>query len=448
MFKPALDDITKADLMAMVGTAVEGQNLEFKEDIPVHQTRSREVAKSSGGRARDTWWAECKAVADHGRDELLAELVAFANSRGGRLILGMAEAEDERRAAIRITPLPMVAALEGRFSAFLLEHVEPRLPSARVRAIETESDGSGVLVLETTASVIGPHWVKTTRRPTIRRDDKCLTMSMQEVSQMVLMNSGRLNDIRGALNGRMEGLKRDFQSFLEASLPSTVIAATREQAVNSWLKLANRGAFAFRLALAPHEDFGIVQLPPFSELVPPPTCVGVPGIVGVSGDLTVFWPHGGEEGRILGGVSFEMAWGQGVAKYTVHRDGRIEVTCQILGDDGQALPLPRHMLVGTLGCLLGIYDKLQVIAGLRLVPVEVAVAIITKGRVHVANANSQLAELIGGQLPEWSPFPTRTAMSHDDFSRVMTLTALDMADAANSKVGGPKAFVYFPPLEG
>lgn len=443
MLTPSIETVTKADLEAMSGVAVEGQCLEFKEDIPVHATRVKEVAKSGAGRAKDTWWTGCKSVGDHGRNEILEELVAFANSRGGRLILGLAEGEGERPIASGLRPLPQVAALETRFRAFVLEHLEPRLVSVTVRGVETEADGSGVLILETEASHLAPHWVKPTRRPTIRRDDRCATMSMQEVQQLTLRNAERLTAVRNDLKVHVEGLKGNFQAFLEVRIPDTFMAPTREQAVGAWLRVKGKGAFAFRMALAAQDELGVPRLESFIDMVPPRTCVGVPGTVGISEDMTALWPVGGTESRILGGVRYEMAWNDGVIEYVVHRDGKLQVTCFMLGADAQALPLPRPMLVGAVGCAFGIYDRLRARSGRRHVPVDVAVAICTKGRVHVANGNGQLAELTGGQLPAWSPFPIRTATDHDDFSKVLTATAQDMADAANSGVGGPKRFVYF-----
>ena len=200
-----LTEITKSSFEAMIGQAVEGPYLEFKEDIPVSRQSATEQAKAGIQRPRDGWWIG-KSIADHGRNKLLEEVVAFANAQGEWLILGIEEAATGAPVAIALRPLPRVVELETKFRSFLLDCIEPRLPYSAVRATPTEADGSGV-----EGSRLGPRWVRHSRKPTVRRHTECATMSMTEVHDMVLRNARRFDDVRAALDLGMETLSKDFQ---------------------------------------------------------------------------------------------------------------------------------------------------------------------------------------------------------------------------------------------
>ena len=194
-----LAEVTKASFEAMLGQAVEGPYLEFKEDISVHRQKAAEQAKSGIQRPRDGWWTGNRSIADHGRNELLEEIVAFANAQGGWLTLGIEEAAEGAPVAIALRPLPRVVELETKFRSFLLDCIEPRLPYSAVRAIPTEADGSELVVFEVEGSRLGPHWVRDSRKPTARRHTECATMSMTEVHDMALRDARRFDDVRAAL---------------------------------------------------------------------------------------------------------------------------------------------------------------------------------------------------------------------------------------------------------
>jgi hypothetical protein len=203
-----VEQITPTELHAMIGRDAEGSRLEFKVDIPVHRQNQKEQATKNIVPARDAWWSD-KPLGDHGRDKLLEEVLAFANAQGGRLFLGMDEEEDTTLAKA-ICPLPRVADLEGRFRDGLLSCVEPRLPQVGVHAIETDGQGGGVLMIEVQPSRLAPHRVIGTLQVPIRRGDKCMSMTMPEIHEMVLRNARRFDEVRRTLTSRQEGLEAGF----------------------------------------------------------------------------------------------------------------------------------------------------------------------------------------------------------------------------------------------
>lgn len=437
---------TKEHLDALLGVAQEVQRLEFKEDIPVHETRAKEQVKGGLQRGRDTWWDGCRSIAQHGRDEILAEIVAFANAQGGTLVLGIEE--DDARTAKALSPLPKITALEDRFRAFLVEHIEPRLAYCRVQGIQTELDGSGVLVFEIEPSRLGPHWVRYTRRATIRRDDRCMPLSMSEIQDMTLRNARRFDEVRSSIDVRLGALDTDFTEFLLTKVTTNANGVTNGQRVATGLKHVRRSAFAIRSVIIAHEDIGIPRLPTFSALVPPQTCVGIAGLPAMR-DLTVFWPRGTHERRFLGGVRDGHTWDSGRVDYLATREGVVEATAMIIGNEGESTSLSRHLLVGILGCSIGVYDNLRELSGRLQMPAEIAVSIRVFGDVHVANADNHMAAIAGGRLPPVSIFPRRSAADAPEFSAILTDTAQDLLDDADSRVGqgvGPMQFRYYPKL--
>ncbi len=185
------DRIGPGDIRALVTENVpESAQIEFKESLS---------AKRSG----DPWMRGDGRIGERARNEILEEVVAFANAYGGALVLGIAEDNANPPAAAAITPLPRCADLAERFRLAFRDCVEPQLPALTIAAIPTEGD-SGVIVLRTGRSPHGPHRVRPTLKCTVRRDDRCESLSMREIQDMTL------NLARGT-----ERLERQFEERAE-----------------------------------------------------------------------------------------------------------------------------------------------------------------------------------------------------------------------------------------
>src|SRR5207253_9606512 len=126
------------------------------------------------------------SIGDYARDEILAEVVAFANYRGGSLILGVAETADNPPRADKVVPLPQVGELARRFEDQARSCVEPPLPRLLIRAIETDGQGRGVVVFRTSSSRAAPHRLTTTRECYVRRGSSTVKMTMREIQDMTL----------------------------------------------------------------------------------------------------------------------------------------------------------------------------------------------------------------------------------------------------------------------
>lgn len=297
-----IDQITHKELQRMIGRDAEGGRLEFKVDIPVHKQNQRDQAARNILPARDAWWSN-KSLSDFGRDILLEEVVAFANAQGGQLFLGVDE-EDDTTLAKAICPVPRIADLEGCFRDCLLSCVEPWLPQVGVRAIETDGQGGGVLVIEVQPSRLGPHRVTGTLRVPVWRGDKCMFATIPEVHEMVLRNARRFDEVQAILTSRSEALEADFRTFLSSRRERNIMAQTEDLAIDAWVKKNSVRAIAIRITICAHDDLGIPRLATFDPLIPPTTCVTERTAEGTSmlPNISQMWPQPGETQRFLGGV--------------------------------------------------------------------------------------------------------------------------------------------------
>jgi hypothetical protein len=108
LLRKSLDAITIADLEGLVEAgARETGELEFKGALPFQPTKNQ-PAKA------DRWIEKGDGIGDYARDEILAEIVAFANADGGTLVLGLHETKTEPRRAERLEPLPNCEGLARR----------------------------------------------------------------------------------------------------------------------------------------------------------------------------------------------------------------------------------------------------------------------------------------------------------------------------------------------
>jgi len=197
VFTKSLDLVTATDIAQVPEqTWPEGDEVEFKETL-AHRT---------GG--VHPWLGGQGSIGDYTRDEILAEVVAFANYRGGSVILGIAETADNPPRADKIVPLPRVGELARRFEDQARSCIEPPLPRLLIRAIETDEQGGGVVVFRTSPSRAAPHRLTTTREAYVRRGSSTMKMTMREIQDMTLNVARGLVGIDAIFNQRRDAFSQ------------------------------------------------------------------------------------------------------------------------------------------------------------------------------------------------------------------------------------------------
>jgi hypothetical protein len=209
-----IDQISVADLEALViAAARETGELEFKGALPFK-------AEKGLPQQADRWIEIGDRIGDYARDELLSELVAFANADGGTLVLGVAETQEFPRAATGLCPLPRCEDLARRLLDATEDTIEPRIPVIAVRAVPAAPDGSGFVVMRVGKSLLGPHRLSTKREFFVRRGERTSRMSVREIKDLTL-ELARTGD-------RVEAVFRERQAVAEAAFKSMTEAARDE----------------------------------------------------------------------------------------------------------------------------------------------------------------------------------------------------------------------------
>jgi len=143
------DELRPIDLGELRGWP-ESENVEYKREL------------NQG----EPWASRCE-LTEASKRKVFKELVAFANTSGGRLFLGISETTDKPPRAEAIQPIPRCGDLAERLEQALANNIDPPLTFCRVIGIPTHGD-AGVVIVDVPASYNGPH-----RSPLLRseRDD-------------------------------------------------------------------------------------------------------------------------------------------------------------------------------------------------------------------------------------------------------------------------------------
>lgn len=146
-FQKTLDEIGKEDIEDLIGTP-EGQTFEIKERLSEKDIEDPWMREPAPGKKREP-------PSDKAKEKIFKEIVAFANSEGGWLVLGIKESDDKPASAAGINPLPDCVELAERLWQAAQDWIDPPVPFLRCRGIPIDN-GSGVVVCHV-PHPISPH---------------------------------------------------------------------------------------------------------------------------------------------------------------------------------------------------------------------------------------------------------------------------------------------------
>jgi hypothetical protein len=442
----AIDQVTFQDLTQLVNDGVaEDRRIEFKADLPVSAEQQKAQLKlSSAARPVDRSWTHGNSLAKFGRDALAEEVVAFANADGGTLILGMEETDEAPPRAKGINPLPDVAGLERRLRDSLASCIEPRLPYVAVRALPTTADGSGVILIETGPSVLGPHWVTYTRKPTIRREDRCDPLSMPEVHDMVLRHARQIDSYLSKSHAERTAFVQAFAAYFRSKKPDNYLGED-SRIFEVWLRQTGQAALGAQVTLTPHFDLAIPRLESMAGLVPSPNAISlVANSQPRSTDyVDVYSYASGNAAKVLGGMKADQSGGFD-KKVRVMRDGRVTVSFMQIRSL-QACTCSADLIIGASGFVLGVYDRLRRRSSYPAAPADLTLDICTRGHVGVGDYEGAGPHGSYGRLAEHTPFPSYTLGDAEDISELLQEISADLMNAGGMPASHlPKAMWHDP----
>ncbi len=189
-FSKPLNQVDGNDILDLIGTP-EGQVFEIKSKLPADK------------KSHDPWYDTPESgkprngPGDNAKQDIFKELVAFANSEGGWLVLGLTETSDHPKRVAGVAPLPHCHELAERFKRAAYDWIDPPFPSLQCRGIEIgetpeaapEAPGTGVVVFRVPRSLDAPHRVYKKDRAYEaykRVNDESKPMKMREIQGLTL----------------------------------------------------------------------------------------------------------------------------------------------------------------------------------------------------------------------------------------------------------------------
>lgn len=164
-------------------TAVQIQDI-FKSETPESIDFELKKALPAESGAADPWMSGGR-IGERAKDELTIEIVAFANTGGGTLIVGIDEDPQTKSAEPPIFPVPRCKEAAAILHQALSARVEPRVPVFECEGVVTEQDGTGgVIVMRVLESYLAPHRNTKDNSCYTRRKDRAEPMSMLEIQEL------------------------------------------------------------------------------------------------------------------------------------------------------------------------------------------------------------------------------------------------------------------------
>jgi len=272
-----------------------------------------------------------------------------------------------------------VIELERRVRDCLNDVIEPRQPYAAVKAIQTEADGSGVLLLEIQSSALGPHWVKPTRMAKVRREDRADPLSMPEIHDMVLQKARRFDEVRE----RQLKAAADFEPYFFDALrgfrrfdsphegPKEALAVQSgnpRSRFRAWAEERSYGLVGLRVTLVPHQRLGIARLEDLHGLVATGQ-IDEEGKDGRRNAIPLLFGHAFQPRRVLGGVVSARQDRTERIELRLERDGVVELKDVWQHDIDRRIRL--STMLGAVGSALGSYTLLRDFASVPAMPAEI-----------------------------------------------------------------------------
>ena len=178
----ALDELTQQDLEALCEKKwPESQNVEFKSGLSAEE-------------GQDPWYKGGK-IGEYAKRKLFKEIVALANSSGGRLFLGIDESSEKPPVAEKLSALPRCHDLAESLERSAYDWIEPPLTPMKVRVVPVGDEGSGVVIFDIQSSHNAPHRSKDLKCYT-RRGTESVPMTMYEIQDLTLRLNRRTDEIQ------------------------------------------------------------------------------------------------------------------------------------------------------------------------------------------------------------------------------------------------------------
>ena len=205
LFSTRPSELTRADIERVVSQKVpEGPEVEFKERLSTKDGKPH------------PWQTTGGEIGGHARDKLLEEVVAFANTYGGWLLVGIEETKEKPARAAAVAPLRACADLAERLRLMCRDCIDPQPPVLEVEGVPTQDSDAGVVVFHVPRSRLAPHRLKPTKECYRRHADRTEVMDMREIQDLTLQVERGMAAVDRRFKEQQEKFDAHFKQFRSA----------------------------------------------------------------------------------------------------------------------------------------------------------------------------------------------------------------------------------------
>jgi hypothetical protein len=246
MFPTRLSEVVASEVHSVIqDEAAETLDFELKRTLPAKK-------------GVDPWMTNGK-LGDDAKDELASEIIAFANTLGGTLIVGIDEDTATKRAKPPLFPIPRCKEAAARLHQAISDRIEPKLPVFECEGVATEKDGtSGVIIMRTLESYLAPHRHTQNNHCYVRRNDRAEPMSMLEIQEMTRQKARSATEAEKSFKHSSDRFHSWVPHEHQRTHPYLGLEGvhTAHGATNVWI-----GIWALRVTARPLSPFVLSNIP-------------------------------------------------------------------------------------------------------------------------------------------------------------------------------------------
>jgi schlafen family protein len=303
----ALADIERADVIKLCADQeFEGPELEYKRGLPAK------------GNRHDPWLDNCQGVGEHARNDIAKEVVAFANTYGGVMIIGIEETKDKPNRAKDLSPLPHAHELARRLRQSIYDVIDPPLSALEAGGVVTSDDGtSGVVIIRVPPSRRRPHRLNPTKEVYVRRADESVPVDMRQIQELTIQSLTEGRRVEDELSRSREA----FHSIVLNWLGSHNVTESTNHSVT--VKSVPNAGSAFQLVAIPTAPIELQSVAARPDLLPQ----FLPFKVTLSSQsYDAHWPLSTTDWRpTLRAIFAESSYSSHKIRYDLRTDGRCEL---------------------------------------------------------------------------------------------------------------------------
>ena len=204
--------IEEQDLLSLVGTSRETQDVDFKRyAYPQPPKAELPSDQSERQRVRNKW-----------KFDLCTDLAAFANARGGWIICGMKE---EGGRATELTGIGATIDAErevARLEQCAMSGIEPALPRLDIQPVDLGNNEKAI-VIHVPRSFRAPHRVRETSMFYIRRSGRNDPMNIDELRTAFNLSENLIDRVKNFRKERIEALAESHREEIPVPLENGAV---------------------------------------------------------------------------------------------------------------------------------------------------------------------------------------------------------------------------------